>query len=334
MSYFTKTNCFEKNEKILSTKLISGSFTEDPFVTIAIPTFKRINLIKAAIESAVKQVNFNHFEILVVDNDPTIEQKELENYINSLNDKRIVYYKNKINLGMVGNWNRCIELSSGKWISLLHDDDALNVDYLSIMIPIIKESHNINLLACMSEVVENISDEMLEKRTKNQNVRKYRINNYRLILKNITQAPGILFKKEAALELGGFNDEHYPCSDYSFWIKYIINYQGYIINKQMAIYRFGEESTTKADNLIFELQKVSSKIKRELMVEQKVNGMLGELYFMVSLGGVLNYLYDTKNISKNEVNKFEKESGIIKLYKRQKLNTYLLKILNKLWKIL
>lgn len=43
---------------------------------------------------------------------------------------KLTYYKNKANLGLFGNWNRCIELAKGKWVCLLHSDDLLMPNYL------------------------------------------------------------------------------------------------------------------------------------------------------------------------------------------------------------
>ena len=34
------------------------------------------------------------------------------------------YYKNEKNIGMYGNWNRCIELSNGEYLTILNDDKA------------------------------------------------------------------------------------------------------------------------------------------------------------------------------------------------------------------
>ena len=37
------------------------------------------------------------------------------------------------NIGMIGNWNRLYTLARGEWVVMLHDDDLLYNDYLSIL---------------------------------------------------------------------------------------------------------------------------------------------------------------------------------------------------------
>ena len=38
----------------------------------------------------------------------------------------VYFYKNKENVGQIGNWNRLIELANGKYILMSHDDDWVN----------------------------------------------------------------------------------------------------------------------------------------------------------------------------------------------------------------
>ena len=82
-------------------------------VTIAIPTFKRPDLLKIALDSALNQINFDDYCVIVVDNNP-IRNCETEKLIESYENHNFIYVKNKINIGMCNNWNRCIEISNSK----------------------------------------------------------------------------------------------------------------------------------------------------------------------------------------------------------------------------
>ena len=125
------SNHFERYKNVKS-NLIIGK--EDPnaapLVTIAIPTYKRAKYLKEAIDSALNQKDFHDYEVIVVDNDPENEF-HVEKLISTYPKDKIKYYRNEKNIGMVGNWNRCIELSEGKWVSLLNDDDYLKNNFLS-----------------------------------------------------------------------------------------------------------------------------------------------------------------------------------------------------------
>lgn len=97
-------------------------------ITIAIPTYKRPKYLDEAIKSAINQYGFtNKYKIIVVNNDPDTDMREYEE---KYEDYNIDFYTNEMNLGMIGNIRRCIELTTTKYIAFLHDDDLLCPDYL------------------------------------------------------------------------------------------------------------------------------------------------------------------------------------------------------------
>ncbi|MGX2983837.1 glycosyltransferase family 2 protein, partial [Helicobacter sp. 23-1045] len=121
-----------------------------PVFTIAIPTYNRLETLKAAIDSALNQdINFRScenganieakitkksYEIIVVENvDDFSAKSNAQKMLESEYFGKVTYYKNEANLGLFGNWNRCIELAQGKWVCLLHSDDLLMPNYLREM---------------------------------------------------------------------------------------------------------------------------------------------------------------------------------------------------------
>jgi len=92
-----------------------------PTVTIAIPTYNRLAYLRQAIQSALGQ-SYPELEVIVSDNcsdDGTVEA------VASIRDQRLVFLRQKKNLGMVGNWNACLERATGEFFLLLSDDDYL-----------------------------------------------------------------------------------------------------------------------------------------------------------------------------------------------------------------
>ncbi len=96
-------------------------------VTIAIPTYNRAEFLKTAIESCLVQKYIN-IEVLIIDGGST---DNTESVVKSYKDSRIVYTKNEINIGMMGSWNRSIQLAKGKYIVILGDDDILHSNFIS-----------------------------------------------------------------------------------------------------------------------------------------------------------------------------------------------------------
>ena len=94
----------------------------EPLITVAIPTFNRINLLKRALASVLAQ-SYKNIEIIVSDNASTDGTNE---YLKTIKDGRIKILINEQNLGMVTNWDCCLECASGEYFILMSDDDALS----------------------------------------------------------------------------------------------------------------------------------------------------------------------------------------------------------------
>lgn len=94
-----------------------------PKISVLIPTYNYGRFLDETIQSVLSQT-YTDFELVVVDNcstDNTIEV--VQPY---LVDKRVRFYRNETNIGLVGNWNKCLELAQGEYIKFLCADDKFH----------------------------------------------------------------------------------------------------------------------------------------------------------------------------------------------------------------
>lgn len=94
-------------------------------LTIAIPVFERTEFFKEALQSAINQTG--PVNIIVVDN--ASSHNFFSETVEALNLDYVKYYRNDTNLGMYGNWNKCIELCESEFVGILGDDDYLHNNY-------------------------------------------------------------------------------------------------------------------------------------------------------------------------------------------------------------
>jgi len=94
-----------------------------PKVTISIPTYNGALYIEECLESAISQT-FSDIEIVIVDDCSTDGTFEIAGKYAGL-DKRVKVFRNNTRLGLVGNWNKSIQYSTGEWIKFLFQDDFL-----------------------------------------------------------------------------------------------------------------------------------------------------------------------------------------------------------------
>lgn len=217
-------------------------------ISIVIPTFRRERLLELAVDSALQQKGFDDYEVLIVDNDPD-GSEDILSMISQKKSSKIVYYKNDQNLGMFGNWNRGLLLASGRYVTILHDDDILYDRYLADMYEkfLVCDTSASGLYFCLSGVIDERVNKGIDAPSFFKNVNSYlqrRKDVYVLgvrshAVKNQNYGTiGALFEREKAIELGGFSSSDYPISDYVFWCRWVGRYGAALkYSKELAAYR-------------------------------------------------------------------------------------------------
>lgn len=223
-------------------------------ITIAIPTFNRVDTLYYALKSALNQ-DYDNFEIIVVDNNPesgTATESLLMQYKHIPN---LSYFKNKVNIGLYGNWNMCFKLSRTPYITLLHDDDYLFPSYLSKMMKCLKKYPKIDCLSCNhvnwiedehSDSIENVDDYIANK-VKNG---IYKVPYNLFFYLHAIGPVGVVYKKNCYESLGGFNPQYYPISDYIFHYLYARKFNVYGINEDLMYYRKGRNISIRPENIV------------------------------------------------------------------------------------
>jgi glycosyltransferase involved in cell wall biosynthesis len=98
-----------------------------PRISVCIPAFNRAHFLPDAVESVLRQT-FADFELVISDNASTDGTPEL---LKQYADPRIRVHVNARNLGLVGNFNRCVELARGEFFVILGSDDYWEPDFLA-----------------------------------------------------------------------------------------------------------------------------------------------------------------------------------------------------------
>ncbi|AEM47330.1 glycosyl transferase family 2 [Acidithiobacillus ferrivorans SS3] len=130
--------------------------TEPPKVTIAIPTYNRSAFLTEALDSALAQT-FQNIEVIVSDNASTDNTLQL---LGNYNYDRLIVIQQETNLGMMGNWNSCLNKASGELFLLLSDDDFLEPTAIEKMANIFRygmpdfDSSKIGMVYCKSRIVD------------------------------------------------------------------------------------------------------------------------------------------------------------------------------------
>jgi glycosyltransferase involved in cell wall biosynthesis len=121
-----------------------------PLISVAIPTRRRLPLLRRAVESVFAQT-FEDWEMVISDDETP--SGETWSFLNSLarSDARIRPIKNDGRHGAVFNHNSALRASRGEWIKVLHDDDVLKPNCLEVLARIVKERPGVVAVSCACE---------------------------------------------------------------------------------------------------------------------------------------------------------------------------------------
>jgi glycosyltransferase involved in cell wall biosynthesis len=227
-------------------------------LTIAIPTFRRPALLLQAVESVARQHRLDGVELLIVDNDAQADDAFFAELQRRAGPVPLRYFRNEENVGMFGNWNRCIALCRTDWMTILNDDDLLLPDYVEEMTQLRQRVDSV-AYACRCQVLD-------ERPVEKQGNRRFNIVNRLRALQSGTPlryygsvdyflqnrhygSLGILFSRRMASERNGFAAEYYPSADYEFFSGLTARGRITQLDKPLAVYRISVNESLKLETI-------------------------------------------------------------------------------------
>ena len=102
-----------------------------PRVSVALPVYRGARFLEASLRSVFAQT-FRDFDVTVVDDGSTDDSVNIATRVARECGTGIAVQvvRNETRLGLVGNWNRCLDFCTGAYSLLFHQDDVLEPDML------------------------------------------------------------------------------------------------------------------------------------------------------------------------------------------------------------
>ena len=177
-------------------------------ISIYIPTKNRVELLKRAVNSVLKQT-YSRWELIIVNDGST---DETENYLNSLaqSDTRIKVIHHAESQGACASRNEAIFSATGEFITGLDDDDFFYKDRLQRFI----ENWNENVVALFASL-----DVMKNGEIKHFGVHKpFTVSQKDLLYRNYI-ANQLFTKTKYLQEIGGFDASFKMWQDFDCWYR-------------------------------------------------------------------------------------------------------------------
>ena len=183
---------------------------DSPLITFAIPAYNRPRLLAEALSGIASQTRAVDYEVVICDDGGLDETRRLAA---EFPGGRCTYHRNDPPLGGVGNWNRCIERARGRWVMVLHEDDALYPWYLDLVVPLLRD----DLAAICTRTVQGAGLPARPRPGGRPRAKAYRPGYF--LKSSMTPFPGVLVRRDLALRLRGFDEKQGPLADYDFWYR-------------------------------------------------------------------------------------------------------------------
>ena len=324
-------NCFELTKDIKSYMRYNNNTVEKPFITVFIPTYKRVDLLKEAVGSVLSQVNTDfEWDILIVDNEPDNGRpNNTEQYIRSLNCNKITYYRNAENLRVGDNFNRGISLARAPWVMMLHDDDMLmpnTIKKMGLAIEVLSKEKGKPLGAVSTSAycfkynpetpdahkkeIEMATNQYL---TSEMSYKFYKLSNLNVLISGhiggSVPSNGSTFNKQAVLDFGGFNDDLGISADLVLLYCMEQKYSIYQTLEPYGFYRWGINSMSKPENT-YKTIKDNFEFREYIYNKNLFNKLIGNFLRSVIYYEFTNLVLSQRRLVSNKFAEFKDYSDI------------------------
>jgi glycosyltransferase involved in cell wall biosynthesis len=231
-------------------------------ISVCIPTYNGGLYLEECLRSVCQQT-FTDFEIIVCDDcsaDNTVEiVKEFQK-----KDSRIKLLINEKNLGLVGNWNRCLDIAQGEWIKFVFQDDLISAAGLQQMLDLATDKTQMVLCERAFIFEKDVSTDIKSEYTNNV-LRMYKaigtegiqritpkkacdlINKY--VPANFFGEPtSVMFRKSVISKIGIFNPDINQHCDLEYWLRIASAYGFEYTPDKLVSFRIHNSSTTQKNN--------------------------------------------------------------------------------------
>ncbi|MDG6249253.1 glycosyltransferase [Methanocalculus sp.] len=180
-----------------------------PAITVLMTVYNEERFLRQAIDSILAQT-YSDFELLVVDDASTDSSPTI---LASYTDPRVRVVTNEENMGCPRSSNRGLALARGQYIARMDADDIAYPHRLAVQHAFLERHPGIDLVGSSNELIDEEGKVIGAWRGRFGPETVYYLLNFRNCLTHST----VMFRKEFAESIGGYNERVKWALDYDFY---------------------------------------------------------------------------------------------------------------------
>ncbi len=253
----------------------------DPKLSVLIPVFNGANYLNQTIDSILTNIDRDIVEVIVI-NDGSVDDTDqiCRKYLDTIK------YINQENQGEYAATNSGLRIANGEYIMVVsHDDPMLSSKLIPIALEVLESNPGVVCVYPDWQIINSegnvLSTKIVNEYSEIELVGKF----------NCLPGPGAVFRKNAALEIGGRRNWKFV-SDYDFWLRLSRLGQFKRIPGVLAQWRSHQNSTTnsmKSLEMAQERIRVIENFLNSNTVDQRISRMsLGSAYYFAARLGLVS----------------------------------------------
>ncbi|SNS58840.1 Glycosyltransferase involved in cell wall bisynthesis [Ekhidna lutea] len=232
-------------------------------VSVCVPLYNGEKYLRESLDCIVNQT-YKDLEILIVD-DCSLDDSMAIAQEYQLKDGRIRIVHNQQNLGLVGNWNRCIKEAKGEYVKFHFQDDLMMNDTIEKMVLMAKNS-NLHVVITDREYIfeDGINNTFFDRLPRLSDYFRDNAIIKPTFISNILKDLGIemnfmgepilgLVREEVFSDYGKYDESLRQIVDFEFWIRLALNIQIGFIPERLHTFRVHGHSEGARNRVVQEM---------------------------------------------------------------------------------
>lgn len=229
-----------------------SSESNRPLWSVMITTYNNGRYLRDALESVLAQDRGpEEMQIEVVDGGSTQDDPEL--LVRELGKGRVAFHRLAENRGAAGTFNACIERSRGHWVHILHGDDLVCPDFYDSYTALMLAYPQANMIVGQTIIVdENLCWQALNGPIPPPGGGPLPDLLGRLVTCQRVQFPGVVVRRSAYEQVGGFCVLLRHACDWEMWFRIARSGLVACVGRPYALYRRHGESEMSRQSIMAE----------------------------------------------------------------------------------
>jgi glycosyltransferase involved in cell wall biosynthesis len=205
-----------------------------PTVSIVLPTFNRLQFLRAAVDSVFQQT-FSDWELILADDGSNIETLAFLSELESCAQVRLLRMTHSGNPSAVRN--AAIRVARGRYVAFLDSDDVWFPDKLRLQVAAHATFANRRWSYTALARIDAAGLPMRDGLGLNWRPHEGDIFEPLLTLAAAVATPTVMIERQLLLEIGGFDEQQAYFEDYDLWLRLSLQSKVILVNVPLALIR-------------------------------------------------------------------------------------------------